>query len=142
MNPKPRERRPTILIVDDERTVFDVISRILAELGCRTVWAESGGRALAVAPATNPDLIILDLHLPDCNGLQILGRLKTTCKEAPVIVLTGFGSGHTARAAMVAGVFEYLTKPFDPQELRAIVRAALEAGNVLQGAVEEKCVRQ
>jgi len=134
-----RHSGQTILVVDDDKSVFGVLSRILAEDGYATIWAENGRRALAVAASTKPDLIILDLCLPDGCGLDVMGELKRVCKDVPVVILTGFGSRDTARSAMEAGVFDYLTKPFKPKDLRTVVRNALEAGRVLMGSMEGDC---
>jgi DNA-binding NtrC family response regulator len=134
-----RNSGQTILVVDDDKSVFGVLARILAEDGYATIWAENGRRALAVAASTKPDLIILDLCLPDGCGLDVMGELKRVCKDVPIIILTGFGSRDTARSAMEAGVFDYLTKPFKSRDLRTIVRNALEAGRVLTGSVEGDC---
>jgi len=139
MKSAPRYSGHTILVVDDEKSVFDVLSRIFAEDGYATIWAENGRRALAMAASAKPDLIFLDLRLPDGSGLDVMGELKMVCKDAPIIILTGFGSRDTARSAMEAGVFDFLTKPFKPKELRTVVRNALEAGRVLMGSMEGDC---
>jgi len=141
MRTRASQQRPMILVVDDEASIFEVISQILASDGLHTVWAKSADQAVAVARKTLPDVIVLDLKLGDHNGLEILGELKVVCKDSPVIILTGFGSRETAREAMESGVFEYLTKPFDVQELRSAVRNALEMASVLPGKTEGNCAR-
>ena len=139
MKSAPGHSGHTILVVDDEKSVFGVLSRIFAEDGYATIWADNGRRAVAVAASTKPDVIILDLCLPDGCGLDVMGELKMVCKDVPIIILTGFGSRDTARSAMEAGVFDYLTKPFKPKDLRTVVRNALEAGRVLMGSMEGDC---
>ena len=141
MKSAPRYSGHAILVVDGEKPVFDVLSRVFAKDGYATIWAENGRRAVAVAASTKPDLIILDLYLPDGRGLDVMGELKTVCNDVPIIILTGHGSRDTARSAMEAGVFDYLTKPFKPKDLRTVVRNALEAERVLTDCMEDNYAR-
>ena len=141
MKSAPRNSGHAILVVDGEKSVFDVLSRTFAEDGYATIWAENGRRAVAVAASTKLDLIILDLYLPDGCGLDVMGELKTVCNDVPIIILTGHGSRDTARNAMEAGVFDYLTKPFKPKDLRTVARNALEAERVLMDCVEDNYAR-
>ena len=131
----------TILVVDSEERVFDAVSRTFAEDGYATLWAETGRRAVAVAASRKPDVIILDVYLSDGCGLDVMRDLQMVCSDAPIIILTGCGSPDTARGAMEAGVFDYLTKPFEPRDLRTVVRNALEAGRVLMDCVEDNYAR-
>ncbi|MCX7047602.1 MAG: response regulator [Candidatus Sumerlaeota bacterium] len=141
MKSTPRYSGQTILVVDGEKPVFDVLSRIFADNGYATIWAENGRRAVAVAASTNLDLIILDLYLPDGCGLEVMEELKTVCSDVPMIILTGHGSRDTVRSAMEAGVFDYLTKPFKPKDLRTVVQNALEAERVFMDCAEDNYAR-
>jgi DNA-binding response OmpR family regulator len=102
-----------------------MLLRILSSKGYITMKAESGSKAVDSAGRTRPDLVILDLKLPDCNGIQILEELKAIDRAIQVIILTGHGSQEAVRSAMEMGAFDFLTKPFEIHELCAVVREAL-----------------
>ncbi|MBI5114942.1 response regulator [Candidatus Poribacteria bacterium] len=120
-------RSQTILIVEDDKNVYDTLSQLLRGEGYRTVWAESGGQAIKTMASVAPALIVLDLMLPDRHGIEVLGQIKSMTRDVPVIILTGFGSTDTVRSAMEMGAFDYLTKPSDLSEFCGVVRAALES---------------
>ncbi len=141
MKTSPPKERGTILIVEDEKNVFNVLSEIFSSDNYVTVWAENGNQAVNIAARIRPNLVILDLNLPDCNGIQVLGELKAMDKDIQVIILTGFGSQDTVRSAMEIGAYDYLTKPFDYNELRAVVREALESECALGRNMEGRHAR-
>ncbi len=125
MKTKPVQRNQTILIVEDDREVLDLLIRILLNKGYTAMKAESGSQALHVAARIRPDLVILDLNLPDCNGIDVLEQLKAIDEAIQVIILTGYGSREAARSAMEIGAFDFLTKPFEVHELCSAVQKAL-----------------
>jgi len=135
MKVKPRNQQQTILVVDDERATFDLVAHVLAGQGGTLLWAGNRARALVIAANTGLDLVILDLNLPDCGGLELMRELKGIYPNLTVIILTGYGSQDSAREAMEGGVLEYLTKPFQARELQMAVRSALESESVLQTGV-------
>jgi len=125
MGKKLTENKKTVLIVEDDREMLDLLSRVLSKRGYIAIKAEDGTKAMAIASEIRPDLTILDLNLPDCDGIEILGRLKAMQASAQVIILTGYGSQDAARSAMETGAFDFLTKPFDIDEVCAVVKEAL-----------------
>ena len=119
------KQKQKILIVEDDNKVLNLLLRALSSKGYITMKAESGRQALHIAGRTRPDLVILDLKLPDCNGIQILAELKAIDQAIQVIILTGYGSREAVRSAMEMGAFDFLTKPFEIHELCAVIREAL-----------------
>ncbi|MEO5763397.1 MAG: sigma-54 dependent transcriptional regulator [Vicinamibacteria bacterium] len=114
-----------VLVVDDEPSIREVLRLGLSRSGFTVGTAGSYQEALA-AIAEDWDLIVTDLQLPDGDGLSILRRAKELSPETAVVVLTAHGSADTAVAAMKLGAHDYLTKPFDVDELRIRVRQAIE----------------
>jgi two-component system, NtrC family, response regulator AtoC len=116
----------SILIVDDDASMRSFVSTILVEAGYLTEEAGSGREALAKISATDFDLAIVDLRMPDLSGLEVMGEGKKAKPEIKWIVITAFGSIGNAVEAMRAGASDYLTKPLkDPDELRHVVRRVL-----------------
>ncbi len=113
-----------ILVVDDERAIRRFLGTILTAHGAEVLEADRGGDALAAAAAGRPDLVILDLGLPDLDGLEVLKRLREW-SDVPVIVLSVREGEEEKIAALDAGAADYVTKPFGTGELLARMRAAL-----------------
>ena len=118
--------RPTkILVVEDDHTLRTVLSSELAELGYRVELAETGLKALAMLRKYVFDVVLLDLKMPEMDGLEVLSRLKSEgISEAPVIMLTGHGTIELAVKATQLGAFHFLTKPCALAELDALVKKA------------------
>jgi len=114
-----------ILVVDDEPSLRDVLKLGLGRAGFSVRVAASHAEATA-ALAESWDLVVTDLQLPDGDGLSILRQVKESSPETAVVVLTAHGSADTAVAAMKLGAHDYLTKPFDIDELRIRARQAIE----------------
>ena len=117
--------RRTILLVEDEPPVRRLIKRILSTERAKILTAGSGAQALQIAERIAVDLVILDIKLPDVDGTEILRRLRDLDADVAVIMVTGYGSAETVRAAMELGAFDYLTKPFSGEEMSRVVREAL-----------------
>jgi two-component system KDP operon response regulator KdpE len=117
------ENAPLVLVVEDESPIRRFLRAALAE-AYRFNEAESGEEGLRVAVAQPPDLVVLDLGLPDIDGLEVIKRLREW-SSAPIIVLSARGQEHDKVAALDAGADDYLTKPFGVGELLARVRVAL-----------------
>ncbi len=115
----------TILVVDDEPEVLRLFKRILSTESAQVLAAQTGTQALGIARKTRLDLVILDVKLPDVSGTEVLRRLRRLDEGMPVIMITSYGSAETVRASMRLGAFDYLTKPFDNQEIRRVAREAL-----------------
>jgi two-component system KDP operon response regulator KdpE len=115
---------PTILVGDDEEAVRRVLSAQFTARGYLTCDAGKGREVLQVASASHPDLIVLDLGLPDMDGIEVIRRLRETI-QTPIVVLSVRATESDKIAALEAGADDYLTKPFHPADLLERVRAAL-----------------
>src|SRR5690348_6541643 len=103
-----------ILIVDDEADLAGLLDFNLRQAGHETAVAENGERALALAQAKQPDLVLLDVMLPDISGREVCRRLKATpgLTDVPVLMLTARGEEHERVSGFEAGADDYVTKPF------------------------------
>jgi CheY-like chemotaxis protein/Ni,Fe-hydrogenase maturation factor len=115
-----------VLVVDDEPVVIWSCDRILTPAGIAVEGATSGRDGLLLAGTSRFDAMLLDLKMPDMNGMEVLRRIKQTNPEITIIVITGFASVDTAVEAFKLGVFDYVSKPFTPKELASTVKRALE----------------
>jgi two-component system KDP operon response regulator KdpE len=115
---------PHILVIDDEPQILRAIRTILTEKQFRVSTASRGEEGLTLAASTEPDLIILDLGLPDMDGVEVCSRLREWT-QTPVIILSVRDSERDKVAALDMGADDYLTKPFGIEELLARVRVAL-----------------
>jgi DNA-binding NtrC family response regulator len=122
-------RKRTVLIIEDEKEILDIIARILTSEGYNTIEAENGTSAVHIAKSIKPDAVILDLKLPDYNGIRLLGELKAMDRALQVIILTAHGSQDAVRSAMELGAFNFLTKPFEFSELCDAMRDVFESKN-------------
>jgi two-component system response regulator (stage 0 sporulation protein F) len=116
-----------ILIVEDDEKVLEFLNRLLVAKGYSTEKADRGSQAIRLASISRPDMVLLDLSLPDCSGIEILGQLKAMDEAIQVIILTGYGSQKAVRDAMELGAFDFLTKPFDIEELCAVIQRAISS---------------
>ena len=114
-----------VLIVDDERAIRRILSVLLTERRHRVTEAGSGEDALAALPQAKPDLVLLDLKLPGIDGLETLQRLRALDPQLDVVMMTAHGTISSAVEAMRRGAHDYVTKPFDNDELLMIVDRAL-----------------
>ncbi|MBU4427602.1 MAG: response regulator [Desulfobacterales bacterium] len=119
------KRKQTILVVDDEAMILRVFERLLSKEGYTVLTASNGKEALELVRKKSLELVILDLKLPDMSGIDILRRIKRPRENPEVIVITGYGTMKTARAAMRLGAYDYITKPFDDNYVRSLVKDAL-----------------
>jgi two-component system response regulator ResD len=122
--------RASLLVVDDEPTITDVLSRYLERAGYETRVAADGFEALALAGARRPDLVVLDLMLPGIDGLEVMRRLRSMDEgsmrgRVPVILLTARGEESDRVTGLRLGADDYVVKPFSPNELVARVDAVL-----------------
>ena len=115
--------KPTVLVIDDEVQIRRLLRVVLENENYRVHEAETGQQGLMEIAGRRPDIILLDLGLPDLDGLEVLKRLREW-SEAPVIVLTVRDDVQEKVAALDGGADDYVTKPFSTQELLARLRAA------------------
>ncbi len=114
--------KPTALIIDDEGQIRKLLRVVLEDQGYHVVEADSGKAGLAEAATRQPDVILLDLGLPDMDGVAVLKRLREW-SHVPVLILSVRESAEQKVAALDAGADDYVTKPFDATELLARLRA-------------------
>lgn len=114
----------SVLVVEDDSTVAEVLTGYLEREGYRVAVAGDGLTALSILGVFDPDLVVLDLVLPNLNGLEVLERLRER-STTPVIVLTAKGEEGERVAGLEQGADDYVPKPFSPRELVARVRAVL-----------------
>jgi two-component system, OmpR family, KDP operon response regulator KdpE len=115
---------PHILVIDDEQQILRALRTILTEKDFKVTTASRGEEGLTLAATLEPDLVILDLGLPDMDGVEVCARLREWT-QCPIIVLSVRDSEHDKVAALDQGADDYLTKPFGIEELLARVRVAL-----------------
>lgn len=116
--------QPLILIVDDEKTIRDFLKVSLETQGYKCIEADCGANALMLAASNNPDILILDLGLPDMDGLEVIKRLHLI-SDIPIIIVSAHGHDREKVEALDAGADDYLTKPFSVSELLARLRVIL-----------------
>ena len=127
-----------ILIVDDEEIVVRSCLRILSEEEFDIDVANNGLEALSRVNEKDYDMMILDIMMPKMNGIEVLQRIKETHPDIDVIMITGLNEIDTAVKAMKLGAFDYLPKPFDPEELELVVARAFERRQLMQENVNLK----
>ena len=135
-------RSPSVLVVDDDDAILDMVQDLLTDAGFTVRTAPSAEEALASARELDYDAVLTDIQMPGKDGLELLAELRALRPDTPVVLMTAFGSVRSAVAAMRAGALDFVTKPFDSEELlvaleRAFERRVLEEENRwLRRAVE------
>jgi DNA-binding NtrC family response regulator len=114
----------SILIVDDEESVRDSLYNWFLEDGYEVAYAEDAKKALTILESRSYDIILADLKMPGMDGLEMQRRIRALNKEAIVIIMTAFASVDSAVRALKDGAYDYITKPFDPDDLSHMVRNA------------------
>ena len=110
-----------ILVVDDEPEFCHMLAKVLTEMGHEVSTASSGRQALANIRENPPDILFLDIKMPQMTGLECLRRIGKIKRKPVVVVMTGYGGIQSARQAMRLGAHEYICKPFDLDELKRLV---------------------
>jgi len=118
------EKKISILIVDDEESVRESLTLWFTEDGYRVDCAENAKQALSILESDVFDIILTDLKMPGMDGLELLQRIKSLNKDSIIIVMTAFATVDTAVKALKEGAFDYVTKPFDPDDLSHLIRNA------------------
>ena len=117
--------KPTVLIIDDERSIRSSLARMLELEGYGTVTAAGGKEGLARLRDANADVVLLDVKMPDLDGLAVLEATKKQTPDLPVVMLTARGDGVDRIIGLEQGADDYLAKPFLPRELSARIEAVL-----------------
>jgi DNA-binding NtrC family response regulator len=115
-----------ILVIDDDKDIRFNLSSILKDEGYDVLAVEDGREALKTVQNNSPNLVLLDIRLPSMNGMEILEKLKRIDKDLLIIMLTAYVEVKDAVKAMKLGAFDYVTKPFDNEELILIIKKALQ----------------
>ena len=116
---------PRILVVDDEPTVVDVFNEFLGAQGYEVTVVSNGEDAVRMIPSLAPDIILTDINLPGLSGLEVMRHARAHDPEVAVIVVTGYASAATAIDALRQGAYDYVTKPFDLDEVHQIVERGI-----------------
>jgi two-component system, NtrC family, response regulator PilR len=125
--------RPSrILVVDDEQSMRAFLAIMLARDGHEVVVAENGEQALASLRQRPCDLLISDIRMPECSGIDVLREAKRIQPDLPGVLMTGFASTETAIEALRTGALDYISKPFDVDEMKRVVAQALERRHLLE----------
>ena len=119
--------KPVVLLVDDEDTIRHFLKRTLRDEGYEALTAASGGEALEILKNEIPDLILLDLKLPDINGIEVLQHAKEIIPAVCVIMLTAFGDIETAVSAIKKGAFDFVSKPVNLEQLLLTIEKGLQS---------------
>ncbi len=122
----------TVLVVDDERTMLMFAKVALEGAGYRVLTADSGEEAVPMLRDPDLDVVLSDLKMPGMSGEELLGRCRTECPDVPVIVATAYGSIRSAIDCIRSGASDYLTKPFEPEELEFAVQSAVRLRDLVR----------
>ena len=126
------QRQARVLVVDDERSMRELLAIVLQREGYAVLTAENGQTAIATLEREPVDLLICDIKMPDMNGVEVLRAAKRIDHDMVAMMVTAFASTQTAVEAMRLGACDYLSKPFDVDELRMKVREKLESRDLRQ----------
>lgn len=119
-------KKPTVLVIDDEESIRDSCSQILVKQGFMAETAEDGLTGMQKIKEIRPDLVLIDLKMPGISGMEVLEKLGETDPNIIPVVITGYATIESAVEAMKKGAYDFLPKPFSPEELRIIIRRGLE----------------
>jgi len=115
-----------ILLIDDEPKLLDLMKDVLEEEKYHVFCASSGSDGILLNEQKNPDLILLDLRMPEMDGIETLRNIRKNDDKVRVVILTGYGCPDTIRDAADLNVSEYLSKPFENEDLVSIISKSLE----------------
>src|SRR3989338_10118289 len=115
-----------ILIVDDEESIREFLEIMLRREKYEVATASNAKKALKTLEKENFDMVITDIQMPEMNGIELLGKIKDTDSDTVVIMVTAYGSTESAVEAMKLGAYDYITKPFKIDELKIIIKNALD----------------
>src|SRR5213593_1376589 len=125
-----------VLIIDDERPVLMTLEALLKRHGYQVDTAPTAAQGLKVLKSKSPTLVLLDLKLPDADGLEMLERIKSELPKVQIIILTAHDSLHNAIESIKRGAYHFISKPYAPEELLSLVEKALEKQSLVQETEE------
>ncbi len=130
--------KPKILVVDDEKVIREGCREVLALEGFEVVLAENGEQGLEMIEKVHFDVVLLDLMMPGISGFDVLSHVKTLHPDTSIIVITGYATVEHSIEAMKNGAFDFIPKPFSPDQLRVVVSKAIEHTGALKDIANEK----
>jgi DNA-binding NtrC family response regulator len=130
--------KSVILLVDDQDSIRFFLEKTLVEEGYEAHTAKTGGEAVDLAKQVVPDLILLDLRLPDMDGIEVLKKIRSVFPEICVVMITAYGDIETAVEAMKQGAFDFVTKPINLDQLMIIVKKGLESRRLSREVLQLK----
>ncbi len=125
------EEQVRVLVVDDEEMIRNLLQRILKEVGYDVATAANGQEALAKIAELKPGVVLLDIKMPDMSGMEVLQQIRTNWPETCVVMATAAADVQTAVEAMTKGAYDYITKPFNQDDLLLKVQRAVEKRDYL-----------
>lgn len=132
------ENKDKILIIDDEEVVLDSCSEILASENYQVATATNGDAGVKFIPDFQPDIVFVDLKMPGISGFEVLEQIRTYDPTLVTVVITGYATVNSAVEAMKRGAYDFLPKPFTPEELRLITHRGLEKRKLVLGTIALK----
>jgi len=138
-----REKKITILVVDDDPLALETIAELLVESGYRVFTAQGGQRALDILE-TQPgiDLIVSDLMMPQMDGIALTKEIHSTGRDIPIIVITGYATIELAVETMKAGAADFITRPFNNEQIKITIKKVLETKRLKKLAGEREFYKQ
>ncbi len=127
------DKRPLVLAVDDNHDNLELLTQILDLFGCECVGAVDGYAALSAAVDRPPDLIVLDICLPDIDGIEVVKRIQENAelRHIPIVAVTALAKAEDRERILKAGCVEYISKPFNIKDLETIIRQHLNSQMLL-----------
>jgi DNA-binding NtrC family response regulator len=130
--------QPKILVIDDEKRIREGCFRILTKENCLVDMAENGETGLRMIAKKYYDIILTDLMMPGIGGMEVIAKVREQHLDTVVIVITGFATLEHSIEAMRKGAFDFIPKPFTPDQLRVVVSKAVRMTRTLQDIATEK----
>ena len=128
----------TILVVDDELSMREMLQIALEKEGYSILLAKNGAMAMEMMKHNEYDLLLCDMKMPGVTGMEVLKKSKGLHPNIPVIIITAFSTSESAREAMKVGAYDYLQKPFDLEDVKLIIKNALERGQLIAENIQLK----
>ncbi|MBI9104833.1 MAG: response regulator transcription factor [Spirochaetales bacterium] len=134
--------KQTLLVVEDEKDILNLLSYTLENSGYKVICAENGLQGLSRAKANMPDLVLLDLMLPDLDGFEVCRKLKQDYRTSgiPIIMLTAKSEDSDIVSGLEIGADDYITKPFSPKVLEARIKKILNRGSKAGAVLSDKII--
>jgi DNA-binding NtrC family response regulator len=121
------DKKLSIMILDDEPIVGKRLKPAIEKYNFDVEVFNNSSEAVARLNEKNFDIVVTDVRMEEINGIQVLEHIMSRCKETKVIIITGYATVEVAREALIKGAFDFIPKPFKPNDLRVIINKAAEA---------------